>query len=168
MAAKATSTRQPSLVNQLADRIRNRTSLEEPYMVEDRVQQTGSRHVAVIWDAWADLDRPARGRIIADAYHDAGIQDTITVALGITQQEALELGYLPYQIAANWKASDGQGIRVRLRRALETAPGVHVKTGSSQQLRYPTLGHAQEAYRHLSQQVPGPYWAIIKEDRPAE
>jgi hypothetical protein len=32
------------------------------------------------------------------------------------------------------------------------------------QLRYPALAHAQEAYRDLSAAIPGPYWAIVKDD----
>ena len=106
--------------------------------------------------------------MIADAFEDAGVQDAIRVAMGLTQQEALSMGYLPYQIVANWKKTDGEPVFQAIKQAIRNAPGVHVRTGSSEQLRYPSLDFAQEAYRHLSAAVPGPYWAIVKDERTVE
>lgn len=153
-----------TLADQLADRLKGPVGLDEPYVIQDRIPQTRSRHVVVIWDSWDMLDRTQRSHIIADAFRDAGVGDAIRVAVGLTQQEALSMGYLPYQVVANWRKADGAQILQDLKRAIEETPGVHVRTGSSVQLRYPTLEHAQEAYRHLSEAVPGPYWAIVKED----
>lgn len=161
MPAKTLAARHP-LVPQLADRIRGPLSLDEPYIIQDRVPQTRSRHAVVIWDAWDDMDRAERGRLITDAFEEAGIRDAIRVAMGITQQEALSMGYLPYQIAANWKKTDGAHVFASIKKAIKNTRGIHVRTGSSVQLRYPTLEHAQEAYRDLSDAVPGPYWTIIK------
>jgi len=167
MPAKALAPAHP-LVGPLADRIRGQLSLEEPYIIQDRVPQTHSRHAVVIWDAWSELDRAERSQIIAEAFEDAGIRDSIRVAMGITQQEALSMGYLPYQIVGNWKRDDGPRVLRAIKKAMDDARGVHVRTGSSIQLRYPSIEHAQEAYRHLSAAVPGPYWAIIKEEGAAE
>jgi hypothetical protein len=168
MAGRTIAIRHP-LVSQLADRIRNPASLDEPYLIQDRVPQTHSRHVVVIWDAWANVEDGAeRGGIIADAFQDAGVQDVIRVGTGLTQQEARSMGYLPYQIVANLKKTDGQKIFRAIKSAIEDAPGIHVRTGSSIQLRYPTLDHAQEAYRRLSATVPGPYWTIVKEEGAGE
>jgi len=163
MPPTTTATRHP-LVGQLADRIRNPAGLDEPYIIQDRIAQTGSRHVVVIWDAWDGMGRSERGRVIADAFHDAGVQDVIRVAMGLTQQEALSMGYLRYQIVANLKKTDEPEVYQAIKVAIRGAPGIHVRTGSSIQLRYPTLDHAQEAYRKLSASVPGPYWAIVKEE----
>ena len=167
MATKTIPARQP-LVGTLVDRIRGPVSLQEPYIIQDHIPQTHSRHVVVIWDAWGGLNGTERSKIITDAFEDAGIHDAIRVALGITQQEALDMGYLPYQTVSNWKKSDGEQIRQAIKKAIEITPGIRVQTGSSTQLRYPTLEHAQEAYRQLSEVVPGPYWAIIKQDSPAD
>ena len=168
MPAK-TSTNHSTLVSDLAAQLRRGLNLDEPYLIQDRIPQTRTRHVVVIWDAWGDLDRPARGKVIADAFQAAKLlnSDRIAVSMGLTQQEALELGYLPYQIIANWKPSDGKKTFQRLRDALENTPGVQVRTGSSLQLRYPTLEYAQEAYRQLTKAVPGPYWTIVREESAA-
>jgi hypothetical protein len=167
MATKTTAARHP-LVGQLADRIRGPLSLDEPYIIQARVPQTHSRHAIVIWDAWKDADRDERNRIITDAFEDAGIRDAIRVAMGFTQQEALGMGYLPYQVVANWRKTDGASVFQAIKRAIENARGIHVRTGASVQLRYPSLEHAQEAYRDLSAAVPGPYWAIVKEEGTVE
>jgi hypothetical protein len=163
MPVKAVAVRHP-LITQLAKRIRGPLSLDEPYIIQDRVPQTRSRHAIVIWDAWSDLDRAERGRIIAEAFEDAGVHDAIRVALGLTQQEALNMGYLPIQIVSNWKNADGARVLRAIKKAMHDARGVHVRTGSSVQLRYPTLEHAREAYRDLGAAIPGPYWAIVKEE----
>lgn len=167
MPAKALAARH-SLVGQLAKRISGALSLEEPYIIQDRVPQTHSRHAVVIWDAWDDIDRAQRSRIISDAFENAGVHDAIRVAMGLTQQEALGMGYLPYEIVANVRKSDGAKVLDAIKKAIEEAPGIHVRTGSSVQLRYPTLEHAQEAYRDLSGAVPGPYWAIVKQEAAVE
>jgi hypothetical protein len=164
MTTNTTAVRQPTLTVQLAARIAGEPSATEPYIIQDRVPQTHSRHVVVIWDAWDEMDRTARSQIIADAFRQTGIRDNLTVALGLTQQEAMSMGYLPYQIIANWKKGDGERAFKALRKAVREAPGVHVRTGASEQLRYPSLEHAQDAYRHLSAVVQGPYWAIVKEN----
>jgi hypothetical protein len=164
MMATKTIPARHRLVEKLVDRIRDPVSLEEPYIVQDRVPQTHSRHVVVIWDAWDRLGGAERAKIITDAFEDAGIPDAIRVAMGITHQEALDMGYLPYQTVSNWKKSDGEEVRQAIKKAIEKTPGIRVQTGSSSQLRYPTIEHAQEAYRRLSEVVPGPYWAIIKQD----
>jgi len=163
MPVKALAVRHP-LATQLADRIRGPLSLNEPFIIQDRVPQTRSRHAVVIWDAWSELDRAERGRIIADAFEDAGVNDTVRVALGLTQQEALGMGYLPFQIVSNWRSADGAQVFRAIKKAIHDVRGVHVRTGSSVQLRYPTIEYAQEAYRDLSAAVPGPYWAIVKEE----
>lgn len=162
MPAQVTAVQNP-LVSQLAARINGPLSLDEPYIIQDRVPQTQSRHVVVIWDAWDDMARDKRGRIITDAFQQAGIHDVVRVATGLTQQEALTLGYLRYQIDALWRQSDGDAVRKKLKKAIESTKGIHVRIGASVQLRFPTLEHAEEAYRNLSAAVPGPYWALVKE-----
>src|SRR5687767_3159153 len=79
------SPRMPSaakLTDRLSARLKAGLSLDEPFIVEQRIAQTHSRHVLVIWDAWQNLPRDARGAIIMDAYETAKVLkgDTIRVA----------------------------------------------------------------------------------------
>jgi hypothetical protein len=153
------------LIDQLATRLRQGETLEEPYVLQDRVGQTRTRHAVVIWNAWLNEDRQTRSHIIVEAFSLAGkiAADTLTVALGLSQREAMEYGYLRFQVQGLWKKEDGAALRAQIRRAVDATPGVHIRTGTSVELRYPTLDLAQEAYRQLSERIPGPYWVIAVE-----
>jgi hypothetical protein len=154
-----------SLVNELAGRIAAPgESAEAPFILQDRIPQTRTRHVVVIWDAWADRDRAERAGMIMDAYAASGRlgDDTIPVAMGLTEPEALDLGYLPYSIIALRKNTDPVS-PADLKRALEQIGGVQVRKGSLLEVRFPTSALAQHAYRLLLQRVPGPYWQIQHE-----
>jgi hypothetical protein len=152
------------LVDQLAARLKEPLGLDEPFVLQDRIPQTRSRHVVVIWDEWQDRDRPDRSAIIMDAFVKAGALngDAIRVALGLTQQEALDMGYLPFKIVSTHRKTDPVPLH-QLRNALESVGGIHIRTGTSHELRFPSQEYAQEAYRELAERVPGPYWAIVHE-----
>jgi hypothetical protein len=161
------STSVASLVKQLAAKVGRPRSLSEPFILEDRIPQTRSRHVVVIWDAWGNLARADRSKIILDAFQTANHLngDTVRVALGLTQQEAFDLGYLPFQIVATIRETD-RVKRDNVRKALESVGGIHVKVGNSHQLRFPSQEYAEDAYRQLAAKIHGPYWAITQEVAP--
>ncbi len=92
---------------------------------------------------------------------------TITVAMGLTSEEALRMGFLPYSIVSTRRQGD-KASQDELAKAMAGAGGIVVKVGSSMQLRFATLEQAEDAYRNLSQKVPGPYWAIVQEQSAAE
>jgi hypothetical protein len=152
------------LVNELAKCLGPGVRLEQPFLLQDRIPQTRARHVVVIWDRWSAVEKQHRSKVIVDAYEQAGLlgDDTITVAMGITQEEALEMGFLPYSIGTMRRRGDPVSEK-QLRQALQSVGGVRVAIGSSLQVRFPTKEHAQEAYRKLCQDVQGPYWEIIEE-----
>lgn len=141
----------------------------EPVILEDQIAQTKSLHVVVIWDAWGDLPPGERSNVIRNAYAKAkrARDATITVAMGVTAEEALRTGLLPYSIITT-RREDDKVMLDELTKAMEGAGGIVVKVGSSTQLRFPSLEHAEDAYRYLSQKVPGPFWAIAQELRSGE
>lgn len=87
--------------------------------------------------------------------------------MGLTSEQALRMGLLPYSIITTRRQGDPTSSE-ELAKAMEGAGGVVVRVGSSTQLRFATLEQAEDAYRHLSQQVPGPYWAIVHEQTNGE
>jgi hypothetical protein len=154
-----------ALVDELSAALSQRgSSRDEPLIVEDRIAQTQSVHVVVIWDGWKDLSPKDRSKIIEDAYASARQLrgSTITVAMGLTGEEALRMGFLPYSIVTTHRQGDKTSLG-KLTRAMADAGGIMIKVGSSTQLRFPRLEQAEDAYRDLSQKVPGPYWAIVHE-----
>jgi hypothetical protein len=125
--------------------------------------------VVVIWDAWAGLSPADRSGVIIDAYAAAKRQRdmNITVAMGLTAEEALRMGFLPYGIVTTRREGDKASLP-QLAKAMAAVGGVLVKVGASTQLRFPTSEQAENAYRELSQRVPGPYWAIIHDQSTAD
>jgi hypothetical protein len=136
----------------------------EPMIVENRIAQTKSAHVTVVWDRWDDIPPEGRSKVILDAYARAGrLADlTITAAMGLTGEQALRIGFLPYSIIPTRRARDKASPQ-ELESAMAAVGGLELKIGSSTQLRFPTLEKAEDAYRELSQKIPGPYWAIVHE-----
>lgn len=137
----------------------------EPLIVENRIAQTKSVHVVVIWDQWRDMPPTDRSNVILEAYSKSkrlrGL--TITIAMGLTSEQALRMGLLPYSIVVTRRNGDAPALK-QLEAAMERAGGVVLKVGSSTQLRFPTQTQVEEAYRKLSQEIPGPYWAIMHEE----
>ena len=57
------------MVRMLAARLRaDPDSPDVPLTVLNRIPQTKSVHLLVVWDKWKDLPIPARGRVITDAF----------------------------------------------------------------------------------------------------
>ena len=156
--------RMQSLVDSLANALQHASGRDGPVITENQIGQTKSLHVAVIWDDWDGLTPAERSKVIVDAYARAkrlrGL--TITLAMGLTAEEALRTGFLPYSIVTMRRAGDPVSLN-QLAKAMEDAAGILVKVGASTQLRFPTQESAEDAYRQLSQRIPGPYWAIVHE-----
>ncbi len=162
--------RAQTLVDRLSAALRLPDSCRgEPLIVESQIAQTRSMHIVVIWDQWKNQSPAERSKIILEAYTDAKRLrgSTITVAMGLIGEEALRMGFLPYSIVTTRRHGD-KASSDKLAKAMLGAGGVVVKIGSSTQLRFATLGQAEDAYRKLSQQVAGPYWAIVQEQAAAE
>ena len=160
-----TGRRSRGLTSQLCAALRRvEHSLREPLIVEDRVGQTQSLHVVVIWDKWKSLLPKDRSKVILDAYAMAERAQnmTFTMAMGLTGEEAFRLGFLPYSIVSTRRNGDTVSA-AELEKTMAGLGGILLKIGQSVQLRYPTLEQAEDAYRKLSQRVPGPYWAIVHE-----
>lgn len=77
----------------------------EPVIIEENAQfYQDLKHLYVVWSEWEGLNQRERSRIIMGAYgqvHASGAA-SITVAMGLTPQEADRLGveYAPIEAAA--------------------------------------------------------------------
>ncbi len=167
---KNDATKRLSLVDDLASVLRSaQPNARQPLISENQIAQTKSVHVAVIWDKWKDLSPTERSEVILNACTRAGRfrNSTITLAMGLTGEEALRRGFLPYSIVIMRRQGRSPS-RDQMEKAMAGAGGISMKVGSSTQLRFASFEQAEEAYRHLSQAVPGPYWAIVHEESTGE
>jgi hypothetical protein len=147
------------LANKLSQPIDN---LSEPFVVENSISQTNTLHSLVIWDRWSKMNSAERSKLILDAYRQSNRAPgkSITVAMGLTQREALELGFLRYSVISTHRKGDPVSLS-EIKRAYENAGGIIETVGSSTVHRYPTQEAAETAYRELTKKVPGPYWALV-------
>src|SRR5438132_8644977 len=105
----APSPKHDAFVKKLVQEFTASSSNLQPLILEEQVPSTKSRHVQVIWDRWKDLDDEQRSAVIVDAYTQAEGPDTagtITIADGVTPQEALALGLLQFKVAPARKKTD--------------------------------------------------------------
>jgi hypothetical protein len=131
----------------------------QPLVFVNRIGTSGALNVTVVWQAWSDLGHQARSDIIVDAYRRMGVEK-IPIALGLTFEEAISSGLLPFSIVPLVRESDPIS-RDSIRTALLHEGAV--ETSSGLVLRFADSGQAQEAYRRLIQSVSGPYWSIVHE-----
>ena len=87
--------------------------------------------------------------------------------MGLLADEALRMGFLPYSIVTTRRQGDRPSLQ-GLARAMAGAGGIVVTVGSATQLRFASLEQAENAYRYLTQRIPGPYWAIVQEQAAAQ
>src|SRR5438132_8664011 len=97
----ARSPKHERYVKKLTQEFRTSSQNVQPIILEEQVPSTKSRHVRVIWDAWKELTDEQRSDVIVDAYMQAEGPEAaaeITLAEGVTPQEALALGILPFKV----------------------------------------------------------------------
>jgi hypothetical protein len=77
----------------------------QPLVFVNRIGTSGALNVTVVWQAWSDLGHQARSDIIVDAYRRMGAEK-IPIALGVTFEEAISSGLLPFSIVPLVRESD--------------------------------------------------------------
>jgi hypothetical protein len=139
-------------------------SPELPLVIVNRVPQTKTVHVVVVWDRWRDLTPQQRDRVIVDSFAAGhpGQDEPVSFPMGLTPGEALHQGFLPYQINAHARAEDGVSAK-DIDQAMKSAGGIFLRVGDDVQLRFATRGQAGEAYRRLLNRVNKPIWTLSEE-----
>ena len=149
-------------VDRLVTELRNPQPHGQPMIFEDSIRQTETYHVTVIWDRWRDVPEHARARIILDAYLAYNPQRVprITLALGVTGEEAIRLGFLPVAIVPTVRRGEVEADR--LKDAMRGEGAIETSKGNLQ-LRFRALQDAEDAYVRLQKALPGPFWSIVQE-----
>lgn len=84
------------LNQRLTEEWHNRATTEPRPDIREEVDQQGRPvHLYVIWSEWADIDHQRRSEVIMDAFiavHGAAAVSNISVAMGITPEEAKRMG----------------------------------------------------------------------------
>lgn len=150
------------LVCELTHEWTGQTSHNEPIIIVNEMGQTRTLHVLVVWEAWRGVAETVRSSIIMDAY-ERGFPDAeprISIALGLTMDEATAMGYFPYSIEPQVRESDG--VAQEEIRNVMIAEGA-VETPRGLVLRFQKLQAAMDTYQKLDKEQPGA-WALTERE----
>ena len=157
---------QDKLVKRLAQELKSPGDETQPLILEQVIEGTGSRHVHVIWDQWQKLSEEQRSAIIEEAYNQTEgpkAAAEITLASGVTPEEALVLGLLPYKVVSTHKGHEAKPPIAQYKKVLKQEAPNTVLGLDAAELRYPRLEDAEAAKQRLEKDLPGSQWAIVQE-----
>ncbi len=163
--AATRSTKHDTFVKKLVQEFTSSSANVQPLILEEEIPATKSRHVCVIWDRWKELPDEQRSAVISDAYTEAEGPEAakaITIADGLTPQEAYALGLLSFKVVPTRKKNDPIPLeayeQAMAREARRTLLGP-----KSKELRYARLEDAQQATERLTLALPHSSWAVVQE-----
>ena len=154
-----------SLRNDLVEELRGPKPLGQPIILEDCTPQTDSMRVHVVWDRWTECPRELRQQLIMDAYKEAlgeKLPHPITLAMGLTVPEAVEIGLLPFRIAPAQRRSDSAA-DAEYHQTMLKAGASTLFEKEVPQLRFASLENAEVALASLEAELPGSKWLVIQE-----
>ena len=162
---KLTDEQRGLLLSRLADERQGLSTQGGPVIFEIPLEQSDKLDVMVVWDAWQGVRSEDRTRLIQEAYREQ--QDSLALALGVTCEEAIEQGLLPFRVRPRF----GQQFDFReedLRSAFLSVGGFErpdfERPDNVIELRYPSQTVAEETIRRLKELLPGTEWVVSYAD----
>lgn len=133
----------------------------QPFIFEQEIPQTDTFHVIVFWDRWREVPPEERSAIIMDAYErtEPSMVPQVTIAMGVTVEEAIRMDLLPFQVQPMTRDSDHADSE-RLRTLMIEEGAVQTRDGL--QLRFPTRRLAEEAMERLLKEAPEGHWTLVE------
>jgi hypothetical protein len=156
---------QDKLVKRLVQELKAPGDDLQPLILEQIIESTNSRHVHVIWDRWRDVSDEHRSRVIEEAYSqvDSTAAGAITLASGMTPEEAVVLGLLPYKVVPMRERHEAKPPMAEYKKVLKNEASNTVLGTRAAELRYARLEDAEAAKRRLEKALPSSEWAIVQE-----
>jgi hypothetical protein len=134
----------------------------QPAFIEQQMPVSFARHVYVIWDRWVDVPEDERSDVILRAYgrFEGEASTNIAFGIGVTGQEAVELGLLPFVV----QYSNLEHVApIDCEKAKKNELSSTILGIRSSELRYPTHEEAELAVERLQSAVPGSKWTVTQE-----
>jgi hypothetical protein len=154
--------RHKQLVKELVRELTSPGDGRQPLILEEHSPSTKLRVIYVIWDAFEGSSFEERNDIILDAYKQIegeSTADNVVTATGLTAEEAVPFGLLPYRVEPKPRKTDrytaDDYARVMAEEAKQTLLGAE-----ADELRYVRLEDAEEARRRLKSKLPGSNWVV--------
>lgn len=162
------SSERRQLVLQIAGSLSDPKRRSESRWFPNRISTSDQFDLIIITNLWRKIPRKDRAEMALEIANEvnaevdggAKIGGHIYTASALTFDEAISLGYLPYRIEPATEGLD-EAARSKVDRAFQREGPIETVDGP--QLRFETLEGVREAYRRLSEEVPGPHWIIYEE-----
>lgn len=138
-----------------------------PIVDEETFPRTGLKGVTVIWNKWNGLSDSERTAVILEAYMQAfgkEEKDRVAFAVGLTVEDAIEAGNLPFTILPSLRRTDA--VTPEKVREVMADLGAVLEAGDYPAvLRFSSREDAEACRRKLSQILPGSddIWTIAQE-----
>lgn len=156
-----TAERRAELVQQLKDELAGHHVGEGPVIFEIPLDRSNKLDAVVVWKAFDSVSSDDRSGIISEAYGDDAAK--ISLALGVTYEEAIEQQVLPYAVVP--MARDGEAGPDDVRRAMLEEGAFEPRRGWID-LRFPTMAMAEQAHGRLCDRLPAGHWSIAQSPVP--
>lgn len=148
--------RRAELVQQLKQELEGKGTNNGPVIYLIPLDRSNRFDIVVVWDAFVSIAAEDRSRIIEEAY--GGEEAAISLALGVTYDEAVEQQVLPYAVVP--KAVRDDVDPVELWHVMREHGGFTTRQGVD--LRFPTMAMAEETRQRLCDRLPTVRWAIVQ------
>ncbi len=122
-----------------------------PVIFEMPIPGSDKIDVMVIWEEWEGVATTDRATLVKEAYKANA--DKLSLALGLTSQEALDEGVLPFRVRKRF-SSQPKFSEEAIREAYLFAGAIVLPDGSLT-LRFPTQAIAKAACQRLTEKLPG-------------
>jgi hypothetical protein len=156
-SASLTSERRKMLRDELVGELSGKASPDGPLIFEIPLEQSDKIDVIVVWNAFDGIRTEDSTGLILEAYRDR--KDEISLAMGLTYDEAIAQHLLPYAVAPMMRR--GKANPAALKKAMLEEGGFALPNGKVE-LRFPTMAMAEAAHKRLTEQLPGGYWSILE------
>ena len=134
----------------------------QPLIVEESVG-TG-RYVYVVWDQWEHWPEQDRTDLILEAYDkvEPAMREMLINAVGVTAEQALDLGLLRFRIAPVPKR-DHDYDKSRVMATIANEQKHTVLGDHAGELRYASVEEAEQARLRLEREYRDVHWVITEE-----
>jgi hypothetical protein len=144
------------LLNHLVAELEGNESPVGPVIFEMPISQSDNIDVMVIWQDWQDVRPEDRATLIKEAYKDKA--DYLSLTLGLTLEEAIQEGVLPYRVRPRFQEQPEFSEDV-MQSALLSVGAFQGPEGKII-MRFPTQETAETACQRLSEKLPGSVWVV--------
>lgn len=152
--------RRKSLLEQLVAEREGKPTPGGPVIFEIPLDEPEKLDVMVVWDQWEGVRSEDRTQLIKAAYQDKA--DLLALALGVTYQEAIEQGVLPFRVRLKF-GPQPKFTEKQVRTAYLSVGGFAGPEGIVE-LRFPTQSTAEEAVKQLQKRLSGSQWVVSYAD----